>query len=99
MTDLKLREMEVPGTIFLGIKAPDTEFNEAVHSSFREMAEVECKNDYTLALGKLLEYYQADAKLEAFWFALQKVEERVAEIEKSLENAAESVEEDDGGLF
>lgn len=79
-----LRELGVPGFIFLRMRAEDTEQNQKIHNAFREFAEVECKNDYTLALGKLIEYYQADAKTEMLWEAILRVEQRVALIEAQL---------------
>ena len=94
MTD-ELREMSAQGFIILKMKAEDTEFNTRIHDAFRELAFVECKNDYTLALGKLLEYYQADAKIEFLWQAIMTLENKILELEQQV--AEPQVE--DGGTF
>lgn len=78
----------------MGIKAEDTEQNAAIHAAFREMAKVECRNDYTFALGKLLEYYQADAKTQMLWDELQNVRAEVADLKKKLETKKEQKEEE-----
>ena len=62
------------------------------------MAAVECKNDYTLALGKLLEYYQTDAKVQLLYQELIHLQERVAKVEQAL-TEPEAVPEDDGDAF
>lgn len=80
-----LRELPVKGHIFMGLKAEDTEQNEAIHSAFREMARVECRNDYTLALGKLLEYYQEDARFQMMWHEIEGLRAEVAELAKRIE--------------
>lgn len=67
--------------VFLGIRAEDTPRNAEIHRAFREMAAVECKNDRTLALAKLLEYYQADGKIEALWDKIKDLEYRIGELE------------------
>jgi hypothetical protein len=80
--DLGLSEL-APGQswVRLILKAEDTPQNRAIHDSFREMASIECKDDYTLALAKLLEYYAADAKTEMLYQQLMLLEGRINVLE------------------
>lgn len=75
------RDLGVPGYVILKIKAEDTENNQKIFSAFRELAQSECRNDYTLTLRKLLEYYEADAKFEQLWYVIHELEERIATLE------------------
>lgn len=90
-------ELGVPGYLKLFIKADYTPQNEKIHDGFREMARLECRNDYTLALGKLLEYYDQDAKLEVFWDELKRLEERIQKLEEASKKPV--VYEEDNGAF
>lgn len=94
MTDLKLSELDVPGFIYLKLRAEDSETNRKVFDAFRMMAKVECRNDYTIALRKLLEYYEADAKIELLWRAMQAMENRIEELER-----AKTTKHNDEGAF
>jgi hypothetical protein len=82
MSDLQLNELGVPGKIWLTIRADDTEHNRRVLEAFRELSKAECKNDYTMSLRKLLEYYEADAKIELLWAAMNAMERRIEELEQ-----------------
>ena len=87
--------MGVPGFIGLSMRSYDTEQNVKIYQAFREMAKVECRNDYTLALEKLLEYYQVDAKTEILWDAMNKLTERIYALEKK----SEEPKKDEGETF
>jgi hypothetical protein len=77
----RLRELPVDEKyLFIGIRADDTEQNAAIHNGFRMLARIECRNDYTMTLGKLLEYYEGDAKTEMLWAAVQELKEKVDEL-------------------
>ena len=94
MNDVRLDELGVPGKVWLTIRADDTEHNRAVLGSFRDLARVECKNDYTIALRKLLEYYEADAKIELLWAAVTAMERRIEELEQFNEKKTAKVDKD-----
>lgn len=89
-----LEELGVPGFIILKMKADDTEQNRAIHNGFRDFAFVECRNDYTLALGKLLEFYEADAKTEMLWAEVQRLKSEVQELRLRLDEPAKDDSED-----
>ena len=99
INDDNLREIMDPEYIFLSIRADDSEKNRAIHAAFREMARIEfpkTHDNFTLALGKLLEYYDKDAKTEMLWSAVTNCEHRLDVLEQSLRAPAN---EDDGGMF
>lgn len=80
----KIKEIAEPSKIFLSIKADDNEKNQRIHDAFREMASVEfpgTHDNYTLTLGKLLEYYETDAKIEMIWEQLQLINQRLDDLE------------------
>jgi hypothetical protein len=91
--DIDMKGLDVPGYIYLKIRARDTEANAAVIQGFRQMAVIECDNDYTQTLAKLLEYYQADAKTEMLWEELRALKMLVAELSQKIET--KNKEEDD----
>lgn len=98
MTDMNLRSMTPNGYIFIGIKADDTEKNCAIHEAFRQMASVEfpdTHDNYTLTLGKLLEYYETDGKIESLWQAIAEINARLDE----LETKTRVPKQKDSGLF
>lgn len=78
MVDINLRDL-ADGSIKFSIKARDTDENVAVHAAFKEFCKVECDDNYTAGLRKLLEYYQDDAKYESLWqniaFLKQEIDE------------------------
>lgn len=79
-----LLEIKEPTKIFLSLKADDTDKNRKIHEAFRDMAETEfpkCHDNYTLALGKLLDYYDSDSKTEMLWNEIGNLSERVNELE------------------
>lgn len=90
----ELRKMDAAGFIGFSIKAEDTEQNQKIHDAFRELARVECRDDYTAALELLLRYYEADAKTEMLWDAIQVLEHRIIELEEA--DKAPRSEEDNG---
>lgn len=96
--EINLSEMGVPGYIWLKMKAEDTEQNRAIHDAFREMANVECKDDYTLALGKLLEYYEMDAKVQLLYHEIESLRSEFIEYKKAQEESSKTPV-DDGGTF
>ena len=64
----ELREMDIDNKfIRFSIKADDTEENQKVHDAFKEFCKVECDDNYTQGLRKLLEYYQEDFKFTSIW--------------------------------
>ncbi len=102
--DVNLRGLAEQGFIRFSIRDKDTPQNQAIHDGFREFARVECRDNYTVALEKLLEYYQADAKFEMLWDKVQEFEARIAALQERMDvaqAAAMKVEkkDDDGGMF
>jgi hypothetical protein len=98
-TDIDLTGLDVPGYIKFTIKADDTIENSTVHEAFKEMARIECGNDYTLALRKLLEYYERDAKFASLYDLIADLSVRVSELEALASQTVEQPEEEDGGTF
>ena len=88
-TDLNsgIREMNVEGTIRFSIKTFDTEENEAIHSGFKEFCKIECDNNYTLGLKRLLEHYEHQNHIEALWSS-------IAELDAKIENNKPKEEEE-----
>jgi BMFP domain-containing protein YqiC len=59
------------------------------------MAREEFDGDYTIALGKLLEYYEIDAKTDMLWRAIEAMEKRIADLEQKEKDK----KQDDGDVF
>lgn len=99
--EVNLRELSEQGFIRFSIKDKDTPQNQAIHDGFREFARVECRDNYTVALEKLLEYYQSDAKFEILWDKIQELEQRVAVLQTRWDSAQveKVVKKDDEGMF
>lgn len=97
MTDLNLRSLTPDGRLILVITAKDTPQNEAIHAAFKEMSAVECRNDYTLALSKLLEYYEEDAKIAMMYHEIEALRHEVASLGKKLESL--EPKKDEEGAF
>lgn len=96
--DIDLKGLDVPGYVKFTIKADDNIENNTVHEAFKEMAKVECGNDYTLALRKLLEYYERDAKFDSLYSLIVELDQRITVIEQALSDEPVE-EEEDGGSF
>lgn len=64
----------------LTIKAKDTKENEDVHIMFKDFCKEQTKDDYTLGLKVLLEYFIADGKYTAIWKAINRIEEKLETI-------------------
>jgi DNA-binding MarR family transcriptional regulator len=74
-----LKSISEEGYIRFSIKADDTEENVKVHNAFKQFAKVECDNNYTQALRKLMEYYEGDFKYEMLWNKISEIESRLDE--------------------
>ena len=94
-TDLAkgLRELSTGSTRF-SIKAKDTEENEAVHKAFKEFSKVECDDNYTQALKRLLESYEKDYKFEAVWEQCKVLEGRLSDLENKLKEPVKKEKEE-----
>jgi hypothetical protein len=68
------------GYVRFSIKAEDSPYNVSVHSAFKEFCSVECDNNYTLGLKKLLEHYERDAHYEALWDGLSALRQEVEDL-------------------
>jgi len=94
------------GTIRFSIKAEDTLENLQVHCAFKNFCQVETDNNYTLGIRKLLEYYEADAKVNTIFtmlqdqsVALQDLASSVVEMQKPKVSKEEEEESEDDGSF
>lgn len=94
---IDLRDTGAPGKIWFTVRAEDTEQNRRIHDGFKKLSMIECRNDYTFALGKLLEYYEADAKTEMLWAAILAMERRIDDLEQH--NEAKAKKEPEPGAF
>lgn len=77
------------GFIKFSIKAADTEENKKVHDAFKEFCKIECDNNYTQGIRKLLEFYEADYKYESLHASIMMLQESVLEIKDKIENKKE----------
>lgn len=101
MVDFNKEMRSIPADekfIRFSIKANDTEENQKIHDAFREFCRVECDDNYTFGLRRLLENYQDDAKFEALWDKYMYLEAELSELKRKLEEPEKPVE-DDGGVF
>lgn len=95
MTDeLKLRELGAKGILKFTIAADDTEDNEKVHKQFREWCKYYTKNDYTVGLRVLLEYYMSQGYFNVLWEQQEQLEERIATLERFFDEKAIDDESD-----
>ena len=83
-----IREL-APGYIRFSIKANDTKENEQVHEAFKEFCKVECDNNYTQGVKKLLENYDIDYKYESLFEMCQELKERLNKIEAKAKEPKE----------
>lgn len=83
MSDVNLRGLCEDGFLRLVIKAKDTENNELVHESFRDFAQAECGNDYTLALNVLLRYFADRGLFESVNQKVLELEARISSLESN----------------
>lgn len=99
MTDVDEEIRKIPAQeryIRFSIKCDDTRENQKVHEAFKEFAKLECDNNYTIALRKLLESYQQDWKYESLSMRLMSVESAISAIEREKEEEKKKPEEDEG---
>ena len=75
-----LRNMGVNGFIGFSVKAEDNDSNRAIIKSFLEFAKVECDNNYTLAIRKLMEGNQRDYLLEVLSGKILELENKLNEV-------------------
>lgn len=64
---IDLRGMAEKGFIRFSIKAEDTPENAAIHTAFKQFAEIEADNNYTMGLRILLKNYESDYRFDAVW--------------------------------
>ena len=76
-----LKEMGIPGFVRFTVRATDNESNRHIHDAFKKFCELECDNNYTFGLRKLLEEYEEDAKIEMLWEQISLLQARVSELE------------------
>jgi len=86
--DMELRKI-TSGYIRFSIKADDTKENTLTHEAFREFCRIECDNNYTLGIRKLLEYYQSDFKYEMLSDKIMNVEQVLYELKTDFEKSKE----------
>lgn len=91
--DIDLRDLNVPGFTRFSIKATDSIENQAIHNGFKEFSKIECNNDFTLGLKRLLEHYEHQNHIEALWSKMAELDARFEEI---LQKPEEKKEEDTG---
>ena len=91
----KLQEFGVKGFTRFSIKAEDSEDVRAVHEAFKQLAKVECGDDYTLALKVLLTYYEDRGAFEALWEKLKDVEARLITLEQQESKEDRTEEENE----
>ena len=75
-----LRNMGVDGFIGFSVKAKDTESNRATIKSFLEFAKVECDDNYTIAIRKLIEGNQRDYLFEVLSAKILELENKLNEV-------------------
>ena len=95
MEEVNVRELSDEGKIWFTIRANDTEQNSLIHKGFKEYCKVECNNDYTQGLKRLLELADGESKFEILYAKVVELEERI----NSLENKGEKEEEPNNGTF
>lgn len=100
-TPFHLDELDSPGQAWIRLimKAEDTEHNRQIHNDFREYSRVYCKNDYTLALERLLRVNEFDAKTELLSRHILTLEQEIGELRKALSESDDSEPQDDNGVF
>jgi len=96
-TDLEkgLRALPTEGFIRFSIKARDTDENTQVHTAFKEFCKMECDDNYTIGLRKLLEFYEQHAILDLISNRIQELELRV----QRLEAPNKEVKKDESEMF
>lgn len=92
-----LRDIGVNGFVRFTIRAQDNESNRATHEAFKRFCELECDNNYTFGIRRLLEEYESDAKIEMLWEQISALQQRVNEIEDKI--AAPKKKEGPAELF
>lgn len=85
MEEVDLKGLADKGYIRFSIKAEDTPENVAVHAAFKQFAEIECDNNYTIALRSLLKNYESDYRFDALWQHIESLQEKVQLLEEKLE--------------
>lgn len=95
--DEAIRQLPAEGFIRFSIKANDTAENQAIHDGFKEFARVECDDNYTLALKRLLEDYQGTAKFDVLYELIKALENDFISFKNSLKN--KEPEEKEKGMF
>ena len=80
MDDIKLRDL-ADGTIRFSITAEDNTDNDKTHKDFRQWCKGYTKNDYTIGLRVLLDYYHSNGYFELLWEQLKNLETRITELE------------------
>ena len=85
------------GYVRFSIKAKDSKENKAIHSNFKEFANMVCNGDYTVALGLLMRSYEDRGMFEAMWEKLKEVEGSIEEVRQELKQ--QEIVEDDGEAF
>lgn len=91
-----LRSVSQNGYIRFSIKANDTDENVKVHEAFKDFAKVECDDNYTLALRKLLEYYEMDVKYTIMYQKIEELEFNLKELENKLKEPKKENKKDEG---
>lgn len=89
MRDDGLRGM-AKGTVRFSIKADDTLENFHVHETFREFCRIECDNNYTQGLRKLLEYWEMEAKTSVIYEAISKHGMDIEELKTAIAELSKS---------
>ena len=92
--DMNLSDI-ADGTIRFSIKAKDTDSNRKIHVAFKEFSEIEADNNYTLALGKLLEAYQSDFKYESLFDMLQEQKVALADLKACIVELKKKPQQED----
>jgi len=80
-----LRSVSDEGYIRFSIKAYDTIENKAVHTAFKQFSKIECDDNYTQGLRKLLEYFEGDFKYAMLSERINVLETKIEELKKQPE--------------
>jgi len=81
--DTSLRKLKVDGVIRFSIKANNSPENESIHNAFKEFCKVECDDNYTMGIKRLLEAYESDFKYEMLYNELMELKADLAELKSA----------------
>lgn len=83
-TSIDLHGLADKGFIRFSIKAEDTPENELIHNAFKQFAEIEADNNYTLGLRILLKNYEADYRFNILAMDLEALRDEIVFLKGEL---------------